>query len=295
MKGRSGMKVVTYNIQYGIGLDGQFNLTRIADAVRGADVIALQEVTRNNPQNGGSDMVAELRTLLPEYFSVFGAPFSSDAGSRVENGRAIDLRLEFGNMVLSKRPIIASRNLLLPRQRSFGKLNLQRGAQEALIETPFGPVRFYSVHLDHTSPDERIEQIRFLMARVLGYPLEGGAVTGVSELGFDEPPHPDAFMLLGDFNMEPGSPEYVALTGTPDVEAGRPLRATRPADAAALTGSDGSDAYTWLDPQRPDDVSRRKRLDYGFVSAGIAHHVKAVRIDTGAVGSDHLPVWFELA
>ena len=59
------MKLVTYNIQYGIGLDGQYDLGRIADAVRGADVIALQEVTRNNPQNGGRDMVAEIGDACP--------------------------------------------------------------------------------------------------------------------------------------------------------------------------------------------------------------------------------------
>ena len=47
------MKFVTYNIQYGTGLDGRYDAGRIADAVRGADVIALQEVTRNNPRNGG--------------------------------------------------------------------------------------------------------------------------------------------------------------------------------------------------------------------------------------------------
>ena len=51
------------------------------DAVREADIIALQEVTRNNPQNGGRDMVAELRELLPEHFSIFGAPYAVDMGS----------------------------------------------------------------------------------------------------------------------------------------------------------------------------------------------------------------------
>ena len=52
------MKLASYNIQYGIGLDGRYDAGRIADAVRGADVIALQEVSRNIPQNGGRDMVA---------------------------------------------------------------------------------------------------------------------------------------------------------------------------------------------------------------------------------------------
>ena len=159
------MKCVTYNIQYGIGMDGRYDLERIAESVRGADVIALQEVARNNPENGGRDMVAELRELLPDYFSVYGAPFTVDMGSAVENGRAVDRHFTFGNMVLSRTPILSSRNHLLPRMRTFDRLNLQRGALEALVASPIGPVRFYSIHLDHTSPRERIAQIRCLLDR----------------------------------------------------------------------------------------------------------------------------------
>ena len=41
------MRLVTYNVQFGKGRDGRFDLRRIADAVRDADVIALQEVGRH--------------------------------------------------------------------------------------------------------------------------------------------------------------------------------------------------------------------------------------------------------
>lgn len=287
------MNLVTYNIQYGIGLDGAYDIGRIAEAVRGADVIALQEVTRNNPNNQGRDMVAELRAALPGYFSVYGPNFEIDLGSHVKDGKAVDLHFQFGNMVLSRTPILSSRNLLLPRGRSFEKLNLQRGALEALIATPFGPVRFYSTHLDHRSPDERGEQLRFLMARVLAYPLEGGALTGISELGFPEPPLPEAFVLMGDFNMPPGSAEYVGLVGRVDHEFGMPLVASRPVDAAAHATA-GAPATTWVDPARPRDESRWKRIDYVFTSAGLAKNVKSSRVDAEAVGSDHLPLWVEL-
>lgn len=40
------MKFVSYNIQYGIGLDGRLDLPRIASEIEGADIIALQEVKR---------------------------------------------------------------------------------------------------------------------------------------------------------------------------------------------------------------------------------------------------------
>lgn len=284
------MKCVTYNVQYGIGLDGRYDIARIADAVRGADVIALQEVSRNNPNNGGRDMVAEIREQLPEYFSVFGAPYSVEMGSSLDGGRAVTRHFEFGNMVLSKTPILASRNLLLPRTRTFDRLNLQRGALEAMIGTPFGAVRFYSVHLDHTSPSERIAQIRWLVDKVLAYATEGGAVTGVSELGFPEPPHPEEFVLMGDFNLQPGSPEYVAMTGLRDVEFGIARRAAHPVDASSAAEDD---RHTWIDPKRPDDPKRRRCLDYCFVYAGLAPRVKTCTVDTGAIGSDHRPVWTE--
>lgn len=287
------MKLVTYNIRYGVGLDGKYDAGRIADAVRGADLIALQEVTRNNPSNGMRDMVAELSALLPDYFAIFGAPFSGDVGSTVENGRAVVRRFEFGNMILSRMPILSTRNLLLPRNRTFDTLNFQRGALEALIATPLGPIRFYSVHLDHASPAERIQQIRFLMARVLGYGVEGGAVTGASELGWPEPPNPEGFILLGDFNCTPGSPEYVELTGVPDAEYGLTRRAALPFDAALIGDPSHRNRITFVDPSLKDAVAQRC-LDYCFVYAGLTPHVKKGWIDEGAIGSDHRPVWTEL-
>ena len=285
------MKCVTYNIQYGIGLDGAYDIGRIADAVRGADLIALQEVTRNNPRNGGRDMVAELREALPDYFHVFGPAMDVDFGAKDATGRPANQRLQFGNMVLSRWPIAASRNLLLPRSRRTSRGNLQRAALEALVMAPSGPIRIYSIHLDHRGPDERREQLGFLMQRVLGYPLEGGAISGTAELGFAEPPAPEAFVLMGDFNMLPDGVEYVGLTGRTDHEFGLPLVVSCPVDAAARVGAARP---TWVDPQRPADESRWKRIDYVFVSAGLAGRVAASHVDSAAAGSDHLPLWAEL-
>ncbi|MGN6144675.1 MAG: endonuclease/exonuclease/phosphatase family protein [Mesorhizobium sp.] len=289
------MKVVSYNIQYGVGLDGRYDAERIADAVRGADVIALQEVSRNNPQNGGRDMMAELTALLPDYFVVYGSNFEANVGSHVKEGRAVTTMFQLGNMILSKAPIQLSRNLLLPRSRSLGALNFQRGALEALIETPLGFIRFYSTHLDHRSPMERARQIRFLRERLFNHPLEGGGLTGLSEVGLPEPPAPEAFVLVGDFNMLAGSPEYAELAGLPDHEFGMPLAADLAVDAAAWLKACGNDLVTWVDPKRPQDASRHKRIDYAFTSASLAASLKRLWVDRQAAGSDHLPVWLELA
>ena len=286
------MKCVSYNIQFGFGMDAKFDLERIVEAVRGADVIALQEVTRNSPMNEGRDLVADIRAMLPDYFAAYGPNFEAEIGSHVKDGKAVDVRLQFGNMILSKTPILLSRNLLLPRSRSYDRVNLQRGALETVIDTPFGPVRFYSVHLDHRGADERMRQIAFLMERLLQYPLEGGAISGISEMGFPEPPTPEAFVVMGDFNMLPGSPEYCAVAGTPDHEFGTPLVARYAVDAALKV--DGEPQLTCVNLENPADATRHKRIDYCFVQATLAARVKSCRVDATATGSDHMPLWVEL-
>jgi endonuclease/exonuclease/phosphatase family metal-dependent hydrolase len=287
------VKIVSYNIQYGIGLDGRYDVGRIADAVRGADVIALQEVTRNNPRNGDRDMVAEISEALPDYFAAYGSNFEVNIGSRLENGRAISTSFQLGNMVLSKTPIHLSRNLLLPRSRSLEAMNFQRGALEALIETPLGFIRFYSTHLDHRSPVERQSQIRFLRQRLLNYALEGGGLSGIPEIGLPDLPYPEAFIVMGDFNMLPGSPEYVELAGRPDHEFGMPLTADLAVDVAQRLAV--ADLVTWVDPDRPGDKSRHKCIDYIFTSASLARSLERLWSDRDAVGSDHLPLWAELS
>jgi endonuclease/exonuclease/phosphatase family metal-dependent hydrolase len=286
------MKCVSYNIQYGVGLDGNYDLARIAEAVRGADVIALQEVTRHNPRNGGRDMVAELRDLLPGHFAVYGSNFEADIGSSLESGKAIDRHFSLGNMILSKTPIRSSRNILLPRRRSIGKTNYQRGALEAMVDTPFGPIRFYSTHLDHRGPDERLAQVRHILERVLAYPSEGGALTGVAEFGLPEPVRSESAIVLGDFNMLEGSPEYVAVTGTVDHEFGLPLVGDRLVDAAAALGVFD---HTCVSMDDPDNAASHKRIDYAFLTADLASRLKSCRVDKDAKGSDHLPLWIELA
>ena len=153
------MKLVTYNTQYGVGRDGRFDLERIAKEVEGADIIALQEVTRNFARNGGVDMVDGLAALLPGYFYAFGPAMDLDFGATDKDGKPLNKRFQFGNMVLSRWPIVASRNLLLPRTLRFSRGNLQRSALEALVIAPSGPIRIYSVHLDHISVAERTLQI----------------------------------------------------------------------------------------------------------------------------------------
>jgi endonuclease/exonuclease/phosphatase family metal-dependent hydrolase len=285
------VKLVTYNIQYGIGRDGKFDLERIVASLEGADIIALQEVTRNFVRNDGVDMVAGLTALLPDYFYVFGAAMDVDLGRRDREGKPANKRMHFGNMVLSRWPIVSSRNLLLPHSRRFNRINLQRSALEALIVTPDEAFRFYSVHLDHVNFEERMLQIRHLKERVFAYPMEGGAVSGSAEFEFPEPPCPEAFILMGDFNMIQGSPEYVLMTGETDYAEGRQVVNHHPVDAFALGQPLPAGSVSWFDEDEPE---RNRLIDYAFLHASLMHRVMRIWIDQDAHGSDHVPVWLEM-
>ncbi|MFU0507716.1 endonuclease/exonuclease/phosphatase family protein [Pseudaminobacter sp. NGMCC 1.201702] len=286
------MKLVTYNIQYGTGRDEKFDLDRIAASLEGADIIALQEVTRNFPRNGGVDLVAGLAKLLPDYFHVFGPGMDVHPGERDAAGRPANRRIQFGNMVLSRWPIVATRNLLLPRTRRFDQSNLQRAALEALVVTPTGPVRIYSVHLDHVDGNERALQIRHLKERVYAYQLDGGAVTGATEYGYPELPCPEEFVIMGDFNMVRSSPEYSLMTGDNGHGDDHRHLAHHPVDVSRLAGGLPEGAVSWVYDGAPET---NRLIDFAFIHAVLANRVQRTWLDTDAMGSDHLPLWFELA
>jgi endonuclease/exonuclease/phosphatase family metal-dependent hydrolase len=270
------MRCVSYNIQYGIGLDKRYDLDRLVEAVRDADVIFLQEVTRACPWNGGIDMVAGLEAAFADRYYGYHAPVDIEFGSAVVDGAMKQRRFQFGNMVISRWPLLTLRGHLLPRRRRDARLNLQRGALEALVATPIGLIRFYSVHLDHIDADERLMQIAALKAIAFSHEA-GGAISGTAELGFPDLPLAPDFLLMGDFNLEPGSREYRALLG----EGG---------DLVDVSATDGG--WSWTDP---DGVKANQRLDYALANPALAARATSARLDHTAKGSDHMPLWIEFS
>ncbi|HRX87701.1 MAG TPA: endonuclease, partial [Phycisphaerae bacterium] len=59
------IRVLTYNIHHGAGMDKQIDLPRIAKIIRdsGADLVALEEVDRNVPRTSHVDQPAVLGEL----------------------------------------------------------------------------------------------------------------------------------------------------------------------------------------------------------------------------------------
>jgi len=62
------MQLVTYNIQYTKGKDYRYDVDRIVQSVKGADVIALQEVERFWKRSGMTDQPAEIAKRLSSYY-----------------------------------------------------------------------------------------------------------------------------------------------------------------------------------------------------------------------------------
>lgn len=286
------MKFAGYNVQYGVGLDGRYDLDRIARAVEAADIIALQEVTRNFARNGYDDMVAGLEARLPRHFSAYHAPVDILLNMEERDGRVIQHRLNFGNMILSRYPILSTRGLMLPRSRTYDRLNLQRSALEAVIAAPGGPIRVYSVHLDHVSPEERMAQIDCLKRWFQAVPAEGVAVTGAADFGMADTPAPEDYVALGDFNLQPETPDYECLFGQKDPYYGRVPRRSFPVDAHAHLGKRPAGSYSW---EGPSGAGERLLLDYALVSPTLAGRLQDAFIDTTSRGSDHFPLWVELA
>ena len=288
------MRLVSYNIQYSRGKDGRYDLARIARAVEGADLICLQEVTRNMPGVPDHDQPARLAELLPDYFWIYGPPVDLGTELRDESGRPVNRRVQFGNMILSRYPLWSSRLFLFPRFRTFDTYNHQCGVLEGVAGLPSGPLRVYCVHLNSVSGEERAAQIDCLLARILAVPREGGTCTGPPWTeGMEETPVNEDFVLLGDCNLTPDSREYERIVGEPDYYYGHRVVAHHPVDTWTLTGHERDAGLTWYDETR--DWKHGLRLDYGFVSAGLARHVARAWIDGDAAGSDHQPYWFDLS
>jgi endonuclease/exonuclease/phosphatase family metal-dependent hydrolase len=76
------VRVLTYNIHHGEGLDGRFDLPRIAAIVNAADadLIALQEVDRGTRRASGVDQLEELSRLTTRH-AVFGKAIDYQGGA----------------------------------------------------------------------------------------------------------------------------------------------------------------------------------------------------------------------
>lgn len=194
------LRVLTYNIHHGEGMDGRFDLPRLADIMTGADphLIALQEVDQSTERAGGVDQIAELGRLT---------------GMRPVFGKAMDFQGgAYGVGVLSRKPIRRVKNRPLPG-------SADREPRTALtVDVDMGggrpPVQFTSTHLDQG----RDQKDKVAQASYLNVSLSRGT--------------DDVGILAGDMNaradteaMEILSRRWTDMFSDPPLDAtGRPRR-----------------------------------------------------------------------
>jgi endonuclease/exonuclease/phosphatase family metal-dependent hydrolase len=178
------LRVATFNIHHGVGLDGVLDLARIAATVErtGAEVVGLQEVDRHwSARSNFVDQATWLANVLDMHLA-FGANLDLDPPAPGAPRR------QFGTAILSAYKIRAWTNTLLPRP--LGRE--QRGLLEGEIKVRGIPVRVFNTHLQHDSQVERLAQVARIR-QVLATANE-------------------SVVLLGDLNAAPDTPEIAGLT-----------------------------------------------------------------------------------
>jgi endonuclease/exonuclease/phosphatase family metal-dependent hydrolase len=159
---------------------------------------------------------------------------------------------------------------------------MQRHALEAVVATPFGPVRVLSTHLEYYSATHRTAQVgalRELQDAVVRRAALGEA-RGAAEGPYETLPRPAATILCGDFNFEPDWPEYAALAETYR-DGWATLHSARP--HAPTCGVHDRDQW---------DKGPNAR-DFVFITDDLVPRLAAIRVDGATDASDHQPVLAE--
>ena len=281
------MRILSWNIQWGRGIDGRVDLARTAAVARDfdADVLCLQEVAINHPGLPGGaamDQVAWLGGLFLGYQSVYGV------GSDLPDG--LGGRRQFGNLILSRLPVLQVFRHLLPWPADPEVPSMQRVAVEAVIGAPAfpgGALRIITTHLEYYSVLQRRAQLAAL--RDLCAAGWRHAIRPHSAAESDPPfavlPRGEGCVLCGDFNSPAGAPEQAVLDAGNDAPA---LRNAWP----LVHGTVPPAPTLGLHDRR--FVNEPVCYDYFFVSANLAERVRDIRVDGGSVASDHQPVLLAL-
>ncbi len=277
------MKLITWNIQWGRGIDGRVDLARIVRHARSMadfDVICMQEVADNFPGLEGNDerdQFAELARLLPGYAMAagFGIDLAGDAGRR----------RRFGNVIFTRYGVTSIRRHALPWPADPGKKTMPRVFVEATLQAPMGALRVGTTHLEYYSEAQRRAQAQRLCGlhdEACQRAAHPGAAT--AEGGpFDVTPQTASAILAGDFNFPPENPAYG------DIQ-----------HALSGGGSEYRDAWPLAHgraPHTPTFCVHGKSYsktpyccDFIFVTADSTRRIRDVQVDSDTLYSDHQPV-----
>lgn len=172
------LRVLSYNIHHGRGMDSKIDLERIADVINRAnpDLVALQEVDRATKRSGDVDQAAKLGELtgMHAYFAQ-AMPYQSGG-----YGNAILTKASHESAYLETVALPAAQGQE-PRSLAVGEL------------PPWGEdhprITFAGTHLSHESSQTRLAQIDEAWEDLFMNPGQ-------------------VYLFAGDFNFTPNRDEY---------------------------------------------------------------------------------------
>ncbi|MCP5191144.1 MAG: endonuclease/exonuclease/phosphatase family protein [Pseudomonadales bacterium] len=282
------MLLLSWNIQWGRGLDGRVDLARITDTIRAMgdfDVICLQEVARNFPGlpgSAGEDQMALLAAGLPDHAPVYAV------ATDLPDGRGG--RKQFGNALFSRLPVgqVFRHQLAWPADSSVP--SMQRVLLEAVVAAPWGPVRVMTTHLEYYSPAIRAAQvacIRSYHAQACAHAQAPRQGKGEGGGPFEVLPRPASALLCGDMNFPEASPERLLFLA--EFDDGTPA------------WRDSWEVLHRGEPHAPtvgihpvDFVDRPSCYDFVFLTEDLAPRLIGHGVNAETTASDHQPVWVEL-
>jgi endonuclease/exonuclease/phosphatase family metal-dependent hydrolase len=283
------MILVTWNIQWCRGVDGIVDPERIVAHARRMgdfDVLCLQEVARNYPGlegSSGEDQFALLAGLLPGFTPIEGVA--------VDEYAADGARREFGNMILTRLPVVQVLRHLLPWPADPEVPTMPRIALEAVVRAPSGPLRVTTTHLEYHSALQREAQV----ARIREIQREAAAHAHdpwqESKRGgpFETKPRGPSGILAGDFNYEFDEGIHARLQS--------PFDDATPhfVDSWPLANPGVPHAHTAGVYDKVQWKNREFCSDFICVTSDLAPRVRRVEADLETAASDHQPVLIELA
>ncbi len=271
------MRLATWNIQWGRGIDGIVDCARIAGWLRAQDpdIICLQEVADGMADLAGadgSDEFAAFAALFPRYRLVDGAG--------VETWDDEGRRRRFGNAILTRFPLAQVRRHALP-WLDDGKMTMPRLLLETVVVAPQGPLRIMTTHLEYFSAAAREAHVDVIVRLIAEAQARATKPPAAGSGPYAPTPQTISTILTGDFNMRPRDPTRLRLEQpvagyAPLVDAWRALHG-----AAAHPPSFCIADQTYGEPHC---------ADYVYVSADLAPRVRAIAYDQDCRFSDHQPV-----
>lgn len=270
------IRLLSYNIQWGMGADGIRDLDRVIEQLRhiDADIVILNEVDLNWRRSGNVDQPEYIAREADYEHQYYGSALTTWASGNMRASR-------YGNLLLSRFPVVSVRTVPLP----VGAGRESRAAIVAQLDVDGSPWIVIGTHLglhggDRQRQVTRLQQAASEAVRDAAASVHGGVHE--AERGNDIP-----VVIFGDFNARPDAPEISVLSADGDRSTFASPAAADPGalgpmvDTHVVAGSGPGYTFPYPNPHA--------RIDYIFASEYLAQFV-TFAAPLSLPGSDHLPV-----